>query len=156
MEGFVHPEYVNDLRLERNLFKRRSEDYRNRYLDLEGKVTRLEEMLKESKTKKKQLKKKFLEEKAELEAQLTGACETIDTLKGLVNEEKKEKWEILKECNERGHQVHELKSALETLRSYYKKAMDCLDTYTNENELIKEVNARFLGEIKRLNTQLNQ
>jgi len=147
---------IDDLLLERNLFKNRSKEYRNRCLDLEGKVTRLEEMLKESKAKKKQLKKKLLDEKAELEAQLAGACETIDTLKDMINEEKKKGWEILKEHNERMREVHDLRSALETLRSYYRKAMDCLETYTNENELIKEVNTRFLGEIKRLNTQLNQ
>lgn len=153
-------EGLDEILVERNLFRRRAQEYRERCAHLESKNARLKDMLKQSKTKERVLEKKCEGEVADLEARLAGALMTIDALKQDSKEEKIRYRELLCAFNER---TAEVKAGADGLNTHYEVARTLVHKTREENErLEKEVgdlrrlNMIFMLEIQKLNKQLNE
>lgn len=156
-------EGLDDILVERNLFKRRAQEYRERCAHLESKNARLKEMLKQSKTKERVVEKKCEEEVADLEARLAGALMTIDALKQDSKEEKIRYRELLCAFNDRTAEARYVKAGANGLNTHYEVARTLVHKTREENErLEKEVgdlrrlNMIFMLEIQKLNKQLNE
>lgn len=153
----------DDLILERNLFKARSQEYRTRCANLESKIERLEQLVKEAKAREKKTERECREEIGDLELRLVSAIDTIEALKSIVaaykeadKEIKIEHRKLLEDFNNRTAEARWLADLLKNTVDCYEKATARMGKLITENDNLRAVNGKFLGEIRRLNTQLNE
>ena len=149
-------EDLNDLILERNLFKARSQEYRTRCANLESKIERLEQLVKDAKTRKKQIKRECHEEIGDLELRLISAIDTIEAYKKADKEIKIEYLKLLEDFNNRTAEARWFAALLKNTAERYEEATERMGKLVTENDNLRAVNVKFLEEIRQLNKQLNE
>jgi chromosome segregation ATPase len=149
-EGF------NESLLERNLFKERSEKYRTETIALKSKLKEREEKIKAQKEQIKAQKNEYKKSISEIEFQRDDAILVINTLKKDFKESQIRYIELLGEYNELVALNRYIKSATETLNINYEKSKDESEKLKKDLENSRVVNSLLIGEIKKLNEQLNQ
>jgi hypothetical protein len=156
-------EGVDELLVERNLFKFRSKEYRERCAHLESKNNRLKDMVKQSRSKERETERKCQEEVSDLDARLSCAIDTIEAFKEELKQQKIQYRELLCAFNDRTAEARYIRDGADHLNIHYDVARTILLKTTEEKDrLEKEVgdlrrlNIIFMEEIKRLNKQLNE
>lgn len=153
----------NDLILERNLFKARSQEYRTRCANLESKIERLEQLVKEAKAREKKIEKECHEEIGDLELRLVSAIDTIEALKSIVaaykeadKEIKIEHRKLLEDFNNRTAEARWFAALLKNTAERYDESTERVGKLVMENDNLRAVNGKFLEEIRQLNARLNE
>lgn len=135
---YEEKEGLNEILLERNLFRKRSEKYRTETIALKSKLKEYEKLVLEIGSERDTLKKDFKE------SQIRNI-------------------ELLGEYNQLVALNRYIKSCTETLNFNYEKSKEeneklkgDLEKLKGDLEKLRMINSLFLDEIKKLNEQLNQ
>lgn len=148
--------FHDEIYMENCSLRHRSEENRKRCVALEQKIARLEHQTQNAKAEAKKMETQCNEELGEMEARLAAAIDTIEALKEDNKRSKQEYFRLLKEYNERAAYVVWLEDGLKHARHNNEQVVGVLAVAEQNMQRLKEVNAKVVGELKRVNAQLNE
>lgn len=151
-EGFLMEELskaeIEEIYHENTLWKKRSQEYRQRCIHLESKCSHLENKLKNQLALRSKQESNHRDVIQDMEFQLKNAIDVINTLKELLEKSQKDRMQLLEQHNDRMTEVQILKEKLFRTGMFYDQCLAELSKVADENMRLRLVNTKLVETLR--------